>query len=120
MTSVLAIVALFLGRWQGWTWLDPVVGIVGGIVVFKWSLGLIKQSGMDLLDAHDGSIDRDKLVTKIESDGSKVVDIHLWKLAPGQVGCEIIVKRNLDQLSANYRDLIQKEFAIHHLIIEVV
>ena len=120
MTSVLAIVALLLGRWQGWTWLDPVVGIVGGVVVFKWSMGLIKQSGMDLLDAHDGSIDRDKLVTKIESDGSKVMDIHLWKLAPGQVGCEIIVKRNLNQLSANYRDVIQRDFAIHHLVIEVV
>ncbi len=120
MTSVLAILALLLGQWQGWTWLDPAVGIVGGVVVFKWSLGLIKQSGMDLLDAHDVSIDREKLVTKIENDGSKVLDIHLWKLAPDQVGCEIIVKRNSNQLSANYRDLIQKDFAIHHLIIEVV
>jgi cation diffusion facilitator family transporter len=120
LTSVLAIMALLLGQWQGWTWLDPAVGILGGLVVFKWSLGLIKQSGMDLLDAHDVSIDREKLVTKIENDGSKVMDIHLWKLAPGQVGCEIIVQRNNNQLSANYRDLIQKEFAIHHLIIEVV
>jgi cation diffusion facilitator family transporter len=120
LTSVLAIIALLLGQWQGWTWLDPAVGIIGGVVVFKWSLGLIKQSGMDLLDAHDVTIDREKLVTKIESDGSKVMDIHLWKLAPGQVGCEIIVKRNGQQLSANYRDLIQKDFAIHHLIIEVV
>lgn len=120
LTSVLAIVALLLGRWQGWVWLDPAVGIVGGLVVFKWSLGLIKQSGMDLLDAHDGSIDRDNLVQKLEGDGSKVLDIHLWKLAPGQIGCELIIRRNENQYSADYRDLIQKEFHIHHLIIEVV
>lgn len=120
LTSVLAIFALLLGMWQGWTWLDPLVGILGGIVVLKWSLGLIRQSGMDLLDAHDLSVDKDKLVQKLEVDGSKVVDIHLWKLSPGQVGCEIIIRKNFEQKSSYYRDLIQKSFSIHHLIIEVV
>ncbi len=120
LTSVLAIVALLLGKWQGWDWLDPVVGIVGGLVVFKWSLGLIRQSGMDLLDAHDGSIDREKLVRKLETDGSKVMDIHLWRLAPGKIGCELIIKSNSNQQSADYRDVIHRDFDIQHLIIEVV
>lgn len=119
LTSVLAIFALLLGKWQGWTWLDPAVGVLGGIVVFKWSLGLIRQSGMDLLDAHENSIDRENLVKSLELDGSKVMDIHLWKLAPGQVGCEIIIK-SAGKNSAEIRDLIQKEFNIHHLIIEVL
>lgn len=120
LTSVLAIFALLLGKWQGWSWLDPAVGILGGVVVLKWSLGLIRQSGMDLLDAHEDSIDRDNLIKELELDGSKVLDMHLWKLAPGQVGCEIIIKRNDNQLSADYRDLVQKNFNVHHLIIEVV
>jgi Co/Zn/Cd efflux system component len=75
---------------------------------------------MDLLDAHDISIDRENLVKKLESDGSKVLDIHLWKLAPGQVGCEIVIQRNNNQISNDYRDLVQVNFNIHHLIIEVV
>lgn len=120
LTSVLAIFALLLGKWQGWAWLDPAVGVLGGLVVLKWSFGLIKQSGMDLLDAHDGSIDRDSLVKTLEIDGSKVVDIHLWKLAPGSIGCEIIIRRNNNQKSADYRDVIQKNFNIQHLVIEVV
>jgi len=120
LTSVLAIIALLLGKWFGLSWLDPAVGILGGLVVLKWSIGLIKQSGMDLLDAHDGSIDRENLVKTLEFDGSKVVDMHLWKLAPGSIGCEIIIRRNLNQKSADYRDLIQKSFNIHHLVIEVV
>ena len=120
MTSVLAIFALLLGMWKGWSWLDPAVGILGGMVVLKWSLGLVRQSGMDLLDAHDASIDRENLVNKLELDGSSVVDMHLWKIAPGQVGCEIIIKRSTDKSSADYRDLIQKNFNIQHLIIEVV
>jgi cation diffusion facilitator family transporter len=120
LTSVLAILALLLGKWQGWTWLDPLVGILGGVVVLRWSLSLIKQTGMDLLDAHDMTIDRNNLVKTLETDGSKVIDIHLWKLAPGQVGCEIIIRRNQEQKSADYRDLIQKYYHIHHLIVEVV
>ena len=121
MTSVLAILALLLGMWQGWTWLDPAVGVLGGLVVLKWSLGLIRQSGMDLLDAHDGTIDRDNLVKSLEEDGSKVLDIHLWKLSPGQVGCEIIIRKNdVLRSSSDYRDFIQRQFNIQHLIIEVV
>lgn len=120
MTSVFAIVALLLGQWQGWSWLDPAVGILGGLVVLKWSMGLIRQSGMDLLDAHEVSIEREKLVKSIELDGSKVMDIHLWRLAPGQVGCELIIKKNLEQRSSDYRKIIARDFDIHHLIIEVV
>ena len=120
MTSVLAIFALLLGKWQGLHWADPAVGVLGGIVVLRWSISLIKQSGMDLLDAHDITIDRENLIKKLEGDGSRVVDIHLWKLAPGQIGCEIIIRRNLEQKSSYYRDLIQKSFHIHHLVIEVI
>jgi cation diffusion facilitator family transporter len=120
LTSVLAIVALLLGMWRGWSWLDPAVGILGGIVVFKWSLGLIHQSGRDLLDAHVVTIDQEKLVGILENDGSKVMDMHLWKLSPDQVGCELIIRSNLEQKSADYRDLIQDNFDIHHLVIEVV
>ncbi len=120
LTSVFAIIALLLGQWQGWSWLDPAVGLLGGLVVFKWSLGLIRQSGMDLLDAHDSTVDQASLVKTVEKDGSKVMDIHLWKLAPGQVGCEIVIQRSLDKHSSDYRDIIQKDFSIQHLIIEVV
>ena len=120
LTSVLAIIALTLGMWKGWSWLDPAVGILGGVVVFKWSLGLIRQSGMDLLDAHEVTVDRERLLKVLEQDGSKVMDIHLWKLSPDQIGCELIIRSNQAQKSADYRDLIQQDFNIHHLIIEVV
>jgi cation diffusion facilitator family transporter len=120
LTSVLAIVALAFGMWKGWSWLDPAVGLLGGFVVLKWSLGLVRQSGMDLLDAHDHSINRDELVERLQEDGSQVVDIHLWKLSPGQIGGEIIIRRNQEQSSAHYRDIVQRNFQIQHLIIEVV
>ena len=39
LTSVLAIVALVAGRSLGWTWMDPVMGIVGALVIARWSWG---------------------------------------------------------------------------------
>lgn len=50
MTSVLAIGALLLGKYFGLTLLDPVIGIVGGLVIAKWSFDLLKTSSKILLD----------------------------------------------------------------------
>lgn len=120
LTSLMAIVALYLGKTLNILWADPLVGLIGGVVVLKWSFGLIKQAGMDLLDAHDLTIDRNSLKKIIEEDGSKILDLHLWKLSPGQVACEMIIRRNSEQKSAYYRDLIQEMFSIQHLVIEVI
>ncbi len=120
VTSILAIVALLIGKYFDILWADPFVGVLGGFVVFKWSLDLIKETGKDLLDAHDASIDKEKLIKEIEVDGSHVIDLHLWKLSPHELGCEIIIKASKLQKSSDYRDLIQEKFNIHHLIIEVV
>jgi cation diffusion facilitator family transporter len=120
LTSLLAIIALGLGKWQGWNWADPLVGLLGGAVVFKWSLSLVRQSGFDLLDAHEETIDQQKLVQMLEADGSKVIDVHLWRLAPGKVGCELIIQGEAHKKSSDYKNLINRGFNIHHLIIEVV
>ena len=42
-TSVLAITALTGGKFFGWAWLDPVVGIVGSGVVFSWAYTLLRD-----------------------------------------------------------------------------
>lgn len=44
LTSVMAIVALMLGKYFGWIFFDPLIGIVGGLIILKWSIGLIRQS----------------------------------------------------------------------------
>src|SRR5690606_10067704 len=45
LTSVLAIVGLLAGRFYGWLWVDPLIGIVGGIVIARWSVGLLRGAG---------------------------------------------------------------------------
>ena len=50
LTSVFAIVALITGKYIGWTFLDPIMGFVGGALILKWSIGLIKDTSKILLD----------------------------------------------------------------------
>ncbi|MBZ0149157.1 MAG: CDF family Co(II)/Ni(II) efflux transporter DmeF, partial [Pseudorhodoplanes sp.] len=86
LTSVLAIVALAVGRFQGWLWLDPVIGIVGAVVIARWSFGLLRSAGAVLLDMVPGADFVVRLRTSLEIDGDRVADLHVWRLGPGHIG----------------------------------
>jgi cation diffusion facilitator family transporter len=86
-TSVLALGALAMGLFFGVRWLDPLVGVVGAGVIASWAYGLVRDSGMVLLDAEaDPALSRD-IRTMIETElGARVADLHLWRLGPGHQG----------------------------------
>ena len=86
LTSVLAIVALAVGRFQGWLWLDPVIGIVGAVVIARWAFGLLRSAGAVLLDMVPGADFVVRLRTSLEIDGDRVADLHVWRLGPGHIG----------------------------------
>lgn len=81
-TSVLAIAALLAGRYWGWIWLDPVMGIVGGIVIARWSWSLMKDTAYVLLDRTDGHIAAE-VREVVEGPGdARITDLHIWKVGP--------------------------------------
>ncbi|MDZ8118612.1 CDF family Co(II)/Ni(II) efflux transporter DmeF [Pontiella agarivorans] len=84
VTSIAAIAALIFGRIFGWAVLDPVMGIVGSLVITKWAVGLMKETSGILLD---GSVDPavcEKIQQTVEDEKSlKVIDLHVWAVAPG-------------------------------------
>jgi cation diffusion facilitator family transporter len=83
LTSVLAIFALVSGRYLGWTWLDPAMGVVGAIVIARWSWTLMKQTAAVLLDTADPKLS-DRIRQAIEGPGdAKVHDLHVWRVGPG-------------------------------------
>src|SRR5690606_16757630 len=83
MTSVFAIVGLMMGKHMGWVWADPAMGIVGSIVILKWSWGLIRQSAADLLDATSKAVNEAELMNLFSDlKDVTVTDVHVWKLAP--------------------------------------
>ncbi len=121
LTSVLAIVALLFGRTFGWWALDPLMGIVGALVITRWAWGLLKESGAILLDASvDGEV-RDKIRNAIETEGdNRVADLHIWKVGPHHLAAIITLVTHYPQPAESYRQLLAKFHHLKHITIEVV
>jgi cation diffusion facilitator family transporter len=82
LTSVLAIVALIAGRYLGWVWLDPVMGVVGAIVIARWSWSLMRDAAAVLLDTTDDAIEAE-IREMVEGPGDvRIVDLHVWRVGP--------------------------------------
>ena len=83
LTSVLAIAALLAGRYLGWVWLDPVMGIVGGIVIAIWSWSLLRDTAAVLLDTSDPHLEAE-IRDEVERPGdARIFDLHVWRVGPG-------------------------------------
>ena len=84
--SLLVIVGLTLGWLFGWTWMDPVVGLIGAIVIAAWAYTLIRDTGAILLDMNPDRDMAERMRAVIETDGDRLTDLHLWRLGPGHLG----------------------------------
>jgi cation diffusion facilitator family transporter len=120
LTSVLAIAALLGGRYAGLVFLDPLMAIVGSLVILHWSVGLCRGSAHQLLDVVSSDEITQTIRTQIESlDDARVVDLHLWELAPGRLGCIVSVLASEPRPVAAYRETILAAVQIEHLTVEV-
>ena len=89
--SVLAILGLSAGKFLGWVFMDPVMGIIGALVIANWSYGLIRDTGAILLDMNPDRRLAEDLRKTIESEGDRLADLHLWRLGPGHLGAIVSV-----------------------------
>jgi len=120
MTSVLAIVALLVGKYFGFVWMDPAMGIVGAFLVARWSVGLLRSSGGILLDRQGPESVRHQLRESIEADGdSRVAEIHLWSIGPSIYAAVIVVVAHNPETPDRYKERIPQGFGVVHLTVEV-
>jgi cation diffusion facilitator family transporter len=119
LTSVLAIVALLGGRVFGWTALDPAMGIVGAIVIALWSLGLLRSAGAALLDVVPDRSLEGAVRTRLEVDGDRVSDLHLWRLGPGHTGVTVSVVASDPKPPAAYKERLAGLPGLSHVTVEV-
>ncbi len=120
MTSVMAIVALALGKWQGWWFLDPTMGIVGGVVIVWWAGSLCRQASGQLLDVV-GSPKHERAVRqRLEQiDDVRVADLHVWELGPGRRSAIVSIVSSTPRDVQFYRQAVLDSVTLAHLTIEV-
>lgn len=121
LTSVLAILALLGGRYFGWMFLDAAMGIVGGLVIARWSYGLCRQAAKQLLDVVPSEALARRIREQIESTfaGASVVDLHLWDIGPGARACIVSVAAPNPQAPSAYRDALVLIASLQHITVEV-
>jgi cation diffusion facilitator family transporter len=124
-TSVLAIVALVGGWVWGWDWLDPLMGVVGAILVAVWAKGLVIQTGKVLLDREmDHPVVeeiREVIATDYDPGTTHLTDLHVWRVGKQVYSCALSV---VTQDPAVTPLRIRQSLAIHeeivHATIEVL
>lgn len=119
LTSVLAIAALLLGRSYGWLWADPAMGVVGALVIARWSWGLIRDSGTVLLDAapQSGKMRRD-IEQALDAGDGEIADLHVWQVGPGHYAAIVSLVTRHPRDSAFYKAKLAHIAGLSHLTVE--
>jgi len=120
LTSLLAIVALVSGKFLGWHWLDPMMGIVGAAIITRWSYGLLKQTGPILLDTSIEKQTRQAIVETIENDAdNRVSDIHVWRVGANHYAAIIAVVTSEPRTAHHYKSLLKDFDRLSHVTVEI-
>jgi cation diffusion facilitator family transporter len=119
LTSVLAIVALLAGRYFGWVWLDPIIGIVGAIVIARWSYGLIRSSAATLLDTVPDKELQLRIRERLETAGDRISDLHLWQVGPGHHAAIVSIVADTPEPPQVYKSKLANLPGLSHVTVEV-
>ncbi len=117
--SVLAILGLLAARYLGWTFMDPMMGIIGMIVIGRWSFSLLRDTGAILLDMTPDKNMAQRIKQVIESEGDRLDDLHIWRLGPGHLGAIVSIKASAPRGLDHYRALLRDFRQLSHLTIEI-
>ncbi|MEK1833921.1 MAG: CDF family Co(II)/Ni(II) efflux transporter DmeF [Pseudomonas sp.] len=118
LTSVLAIVALLAGRYLGWVWLDPVMGIVGAIVIAKWAYGLMGDSAAVLLDTTDEHVAAEIRELLESTDDVRISDLHVWQVGPQARAAIVSVVAAAGVSADAIRERLAPVHELSHLTVE--
>lgn len=121
LTSVTAIVALTAGKYLGWGWMDPVMGIVGSAVVSVWAYGLLRDTGGILLDRTPADSDLPaEIRSAVERDGiARVADLHVWQLCPGKYAAIVSICAAAPASAEAYRERFREHEELVHVTVEL-
>jgi Co/Zn/Cd efflux system component len=105
----------------GWNWLDPLIALVASVVILRWAVGLLRQTGAILLDAEGPETMREQVRQRLESvPDSQVVDLHLWSVGQNSWILVAGVVCHGEATPEDYKKSLDDMPQIHHPVIEVL
>jgi Co/Zn/Cd efflux system component len=107
------------GRFLGWAWMDPVVGLVGAVVIAAWAYSLIRDTSAILLDMTPDRDMAERMRAMIECDGDRLTDLHLWRLGPGHLGAILAVATQRQRGPEYYSGLLRRFRSLSHVTVQV-
>jgi len=120
LTSVLAIVALLGAKYLGQRWLDPLMGVVGAVLIVRWSWGLLYSSARVLLDMQVPVDVLESVRQAVEAEGdNRVCDLHVWAVGPGIYAAELAVVTSDPKPPDHYAELAPRHLGLVHTTVEV-
>lgn len=120
-TSVLALAALIAGKLWGASWLDPVMGIVGAVLVASWAWGLLKQSGRVLLDAEMDApvVEEVREVINASPLPATITDLHVWRVGKGKYACIVALIAGSEASPEYFKQQLRVHEELVHITVEV-
>ena len=120
LTSLLAIFALLGAKYFGFVWADPAMGIVGAMLVARWSVGLLRSTSNILLDREASDELRDIVRDKIEAeDDNRIADLHVWAVGPNLYSVIVSLVTHHPKPPEHYKALIPPGLGVMHIVVEV-
>lgn len=118
LTSMLAILALLAGRYLGWGWADAAMGVVGAIVIARWSWGLLRDTARMLVDA-SANLSLEQEIREAINDGDAVItDLHVWQVGPGKFAAIISLVADQPHEPSVYADRVRIHEELVHVTVE--
>jgi cation diffusion facilitator family transporter len=119
LTSVLVIVGLSAAWTFGWTFMDPLVGLIGAAVIASWAFGLVRTAGRVLLDTVPDQALAQRIRGLMEIDGDRLTDLHVWQLGPGHAAVIASVVSDRPQAPSVYKQRLDGVLGLSHVTVEV-
>lgn len=120
LTSVLAIAALLGGKWYGWNWLDPIMGLVGAAVVGRWAVGLLRDTARVLLDHRADSRLHDTVRAQLQTDPHvRVRDLSVWSIGPHRLAAHLVLEDEAPKPPEHYKNILGHIDDLERIMVEV-
>ena len=119
IVSVLALAGLYAGRKLGWTWADPVAGLLGAVLVARFAWDLIRKAASVLLDMNPSKALTEEIRERLTAPGERLIDLHLWRLGPGHHALLAVIAADEPQDPSVYRARLAELAPLSHITVEV-